>query len=132
MADSDWRSLSDGEFSETVTLEEWRRGQQTPEPELKPVDRPTPQQLVKLFNYAPAWMAEAACRTADPRLFFGSKGDNLRADAAKAICIGCDHRAACLEYVMDATTGMNVDFGVWGGTTPNERRIIRRHRKAAA
>jgi WhiB family transcriptional regulator, redox-sensing transcriptional regulator len=64
----------------------------------------------------------AACRTADPELFFGSDAERMtdrqcRAAQAKAICAGCPIRAACLAWALD--TGQA--FGIWGGADEDER-----------
>ncbi len=42
---------------------------------------------------------------------------------AKAICAGCVVKDACLEF------GLHQPDGIWGGTTPGERRRIRRRRR---
>ena len=68
-----------------------------------------------------------ACRDQDPELFFpiGSAAPALAQVAeAKTVCAGCQVRADCLSYAI--ATGQ--DDGVWGGTTEEERRVI----KAAA
>jgi len=40
---------------------------------------------------------------------------------AKRVCISCPARLQCLEYALK-----NGEMGIWGGTTENERRKIRR------
>jgi len=47
--------------------------------------------------------------------------------AAKAVCFGCAVRAACLSYAL--ATGQ---AGIWGGTTQEERHVIRRSSGSAA
>lgn len=77
------------------------------------------------------WRAVAACREADPDLFFpvGTTGAALRQiDAAKAVCRTCPSLDACLEFAL--STGQ--DAGVWGATSEEERRAIRRARRRAA
>lgn len=76
------------------------------------------------------WRAYAACKHADPELFFpvGDAGPALRqADLAKRVCDGCPVRAACLDWAL--ATGQ--DIGVWGGTLPEERRALRAQRARA-
>ncbi len=76
------------------------------------------------------WRELAACRDTDPDLFFpvGTTGPALEQIAnAKAVCGTCDVKQACLEYAI--TT--NQDSGVWGGTSEEERRQIRRKYVAA-
>lgn len=69
----------------------------------------------------------AACRTHDPELFFPIGTEGAAAEqitAAKYICGTCPLQAACLTWALD--TGQ--DHGVWGGTTEDERRDLRRGR----
>lgn len=76
------------------------------------------------------WRARAACRDADPELFFpiSDMGPAARqATEAKAVCTRCPVRAECLDYAIDA----GLDHGVFGGTTERERRaLVRRDRVA--
>jgi WhiB family redox-sensing transcriptional regulator len=77
------------------------------------------------------WLDLARCRDQDPELFFplGSTGPALeQIEAAKAVCRRCDVRATCLEWALE--TGQ--DCGVWGGTSEDERRAIRRARRRAS
>jgi WhiB family redox-sensing transcriptional regulator len=78
----------------------------------------------------PAWRAYANCKGCDPELFHPERGPGCVADvqAAKAVCRGCVVRGACLEYAIAA----GEKLGVWGGTTDDERRAIKRQRRAAA
>jgi WhiB family transcriptional regulator, redox-sensing transcriptional regulator len=85
-----------------------------------PPRRPVPQA-------SPLVLAAAACKGADPDLFFGPDAElvtarRAREAKAKAICAGCPVRAACLAYALNA----HQDFGVWGGTDEDERRAMRR------
>jgi WhiB family redox-sensing transcriptional regulator len=71
------------------------------------------------------WRDVAACRDTDPDLFFppGTTGPALRdLGEAKRICRACPARARCLSWALDH----GVTDGVWGGTTADERRVIRR------
>ncbi len=43
-------------------------------------------------------------------------------DTAKAVCDTCSSKAPCLEFAMIT----NQDSGVWGGTSEEERRKLRR------
>ncbi|MFE0103430.1 WhiB family transcriptional regulator [Streptomyces sp. NPDC059009] len=70
------------------------------------------------------WLQRAACRDEDPELFFpvGTKGPALRdVRAAKRICARCPVRGQCLRWAL--ATGQ--DSGVWGGTSPEERMMLR-------
>jgi WhiB family transcriptional regulator, redox-sensing transcriptional regulator len=70
------------------------------------------------------WRGYAACRDADPELFFplGTSGASSLAqiDAAKQLCRACPVREPCLRWALDSG-----DAGVWGGTTDDERRSRR-------
>ena len=75
------------------------------------------------------WRREAACKDLDPNLFFpigvtGPAVDQIA--AAKSICAQCSVSTACLDFAI--TT--NQEFGVWGGTTEDERRVLRRQWRA--
>jgi WhiB family transcriptional regulator, redox-sensing transcriptional regulator len=68
---------------------------------------------------SPSWR-QAACRSADPELFFpvSSAGASLEQVAqAKAVCAACIVRRQCLQYAFAA----NEIYGVWGGMTEEER-----------
>ncbi|MET7442847.1 WhiB family transcriptional regulator [Streptomyces sp. NPDC004082] len=72
-----------------------------------------------------SWRDAAACRSVDPDLFFpvGSTGPALlQIREAKAVCRSCPVREACLQWALD--TGQTL--GVWGGTSENERRALKR------
>ena len=71
------------------------------------------------------WRTRAACRSADPELFFpvGTTGNALMAiDYAKRVCAECAVMQECLEFAL----ATNQDSGVWGGHSEEERRAIRR------
>src|SRR5580658_8316110 len=71
------------------------------------------------------WRSLAACRSADPDLFFpvSSSGKALeQAAEAKAVCTGCRVQRECLAFAL-ATHQMH---GVWGGTSEQERYLLRR------
>ncbi len=73
------------------------------------------------------WREQAACRASDPELFFpvGSTGPVLaEIEAATAVCKSCPVRQPCLQFALDT----NQDAGIWGGTTEDERRRLRRSR----
>ena len=71
------------------------------------------------------WRTESACRHADLNLFFpaGVTGPAERQiREAKAICATCPVRATCLAFAIET----NQEYGIWGGTTEDERRVLRR------
>ena len=71
------------------------------------------------------WREQAACRTVDPDLFFpiGTTGTALvQIEAAKAVCRKCPSIEACLEFAL----ATNQEAGVWGATSEEERRELRK------
>jgi len=68
------------------------------------------------------WQQLAACRGADPDIFFPERGSSTK--TAKSICRACSVRAECLEYAIVSTQR----FGIWGGFSERERRKLRRER----
>ncbi|MCC5950294.1 MAG: WhiB family transcriptional regulator [Nitriliruptoraceae bacterium] len=73
------------------------------------------------------WQQDAACREADPELFFAN-GDAER-EAAMALCGACPVRTECLEHALSTRES----YGIWGGTDEHDRkRLIRRRRRNAA
>jgi WhiB family redox-sensing transcriptional regulator len=80
---------------------------------------------------ASEWRAVAACLHADPDLFFpisAAGPSRTEVDRAKAFCAHCPVRRQCLEF---ATANATV-YGIWGGTTPEERQRVRRREQRAA
>lgn len=72
------------------------------------------------------WMSRGACQGEDPELFFpiAMTGPALQqVSVAKAICQSCAVRVACLSYGLQTSQD-----GIWGGTTREERRAMRRAR----
>ena len=67
------------------------------------------------------WRARAACKDADPDLFFPMPGDEGAERQAKAVCAGCRVRPECLDWAL--THGVS---GVWGGLSEDERRPLNR------
>jgi hypothetical protein len=65
--------------------------------------------LEALTDRRPEWQAEAACRDADPALFFPERGHDPT--AAKALCATCPTLESCKAYVIE--TG--VRHGIWAG-----------------
>lgn len=71
------------------------------------------------------WRHSAACLTEDPELFFpiGNTGPALaQVEEAKKVCARCDVRQDCLSWAL----GSGQDHGVWGGTSEDERRAMKR------
>jgi WhiB family transcriptional regulator, redox-sensing transcriptional regulator len=67
-----------------------------------------------------AWYALAECIRFPTDLFFPSPGEE--AEMAVALCDKCLVRRACFTYAM-AHPEL---YGVWGGTSAEERTLLRR------
>ena len=66
------------------------------------------------------WRTAAACRSADPELFFpisGSGPSLAQIAEAKAICAGCPVGRECLAFALRTRQA----YGIWGGVTEQER-----------
>jgi WhiB family redox-sensing transcriptional regulator len=90
----------------------------------------SPSHLLSLTMACDEWRADAACRDTDPDLFFpvGTTGPAIeQIRAAKAVCQQCEAQAACLEYAL----ATHQDSGVWGGTSEEERRLLRKQYRAS-
>jgi WhiB family redox-sensing transcriptional regulator len=71
------------------------------------------------------WRDRARCLDEDPDLFFpiGSTGPAVvQAARAKQVCRQCPVIQDCLDWALSNYQ----DSGVWGGTTEEERRAMRR------
>ncbi|MGH9064751.1 MAG: WhiB family transcriptional regulator [Acidimicrobiales bacterium] len=71
------------------------------------------------------WRKQAACRHSPPDLFFpvGTTGPALsQIEAAKSVCRSCEAQSACLEFAL----ATNQESGVWGATSEEERRKLRK------
>ncbi|WP_344259608.1 WhiB family transcriptional regulator [Streptomyces sodiiphilus] len=93
-----------------------------------PVQR-SPQDL------AGPWHAEAACRRDEAGLFFAPSQEPTasrlsREQAAKSVCSRCPVLVECREHALLQPE----PYGVWGGLTAAERRVVlsRRRRREAA
>lgn len=65
-----------------------------------------------------AWRVRGACQSVDPETFFPAPSEP--ADAAVALCRTCPVQGACLAWALD----VGDCHGVWGATTPRERRAM--------
>ena len=77
------------------------------------------------------WRNQATCRDTDPELFFpvGTTGQALLQIAkAKSVCCQCPVNVECLVFARET----NQDTGIWGGSSEDERRQIRREAAARA
>lgn len=81
-----------------------------------------------MIGELPVWHNQASCVDVDPECFWPEPGEFP--SGALAVCNGsdlqpvCPVRGECLEWAL-----VNREHeGVWGGTTPNERRMLRQRR----
>ena len=75
---------------------------------------------------------QPACKTVEPELFFplytvGGNGE-LHEELAKSVCRRCPIMTECLAFALH--TGD--DWAILGGTTPTERRAMKRNMRGTA
>lgn len=73
------------------------------------------------------WRRFALCRGQGPTQFYPNPGAGViqAVRASVAVCKQCPSRVACLNYALDN----DEDYGVWGGTTERQRRMLKRTRR---
>jgi WhiB family transcriptional regulator, redox-sensing transcriptional regulator len=79
-----------------------------------------------VYDDSDQWRERAACRGADPELFFpvsetGPSG--LQIGRAKQICHACQVQRTCLAWALRNF----VTDGIWGGSTQSERLALLGH-----
>jgi len=77
-----------------------------------------------------SWGLRAACRFADPELFFPVSGAGpsvAQIAEAKTVCARCEVRGECLAFAL----ATRQPYGIWGGTSPEERTVLRKKARAA-
>jgi WhiB family transcriptional regulator, redox-sensing transcriptional regulator len=77
---------------------------------------PTPMDQYMVDLDERPWAAYAACRSADPEIFFA--GTDTASFEAVKICRSCPVQDQCLAWALDN----RVRYGVWGGLTERQRR----------
>lgn len=76
-----------------------------------------------------SWRDDALCsEIGDDTLWYPGTGDAGAAGKARGICNNCAVMPECLEYALEH----NEKWGIWGGSTPGERRKIIRKRESDA
>ena len=71
------------------------------------------------------WWGLAACRDAEPEVFFPISATAASRDTvqrAKAVCSSCPVQSQCLRYALRHRQ----EQGIWGGLTEDERRLLSR------
>ena len=89
--------------------------------------------LVEFLQWAeePLWHDDAACADHPKEVFFGhEEREGLKRHRptltvtevreAKAICAQCPVKQQCLDHALE----FDERHGIWGGTTPSERRMM--------
>lgn len=69
-------------------------------------------------SWPPDWHDRALCAQIDPDLWFPEKGGSTR--DAKRQCLSCEVRQECLDYALEHQER----FGIWGGKSERERRLL--------
>lgn len=68
-----------------------------------------------------SWVRQALCRQMiDPNGYYADRRTTSEV-AALALCAACPVRQHCLQDALDRDD----QFGIWGGTSPAERRQLR-------
>jgi WhiB family transcriptional regulator, redox-sensing transcriptional regulator len=70
------------------------------------------------------YLPRAACRRqgVDPEWFFPAREGRTSGAHALEVCAGCPERDPCLNFALQDRELV----GVWGGTTHNQRLLLRR------
>lgn len=93
----------------------------------------TPQAPSATRRGAPIdWHLDALCVQIDPELFFPEKGRATDARRARGICAQCPVARICFDEAMyeESKPGV-VRFGIRGGATARERKLIATGRRPA-
>ncbi|MCW2528796.1 MAG: transcription factor WhiB [Pseudonocardiales bacterium] len=74
------------------------------------------------------WRERSACRDMNNDAFYVAEHERgsskqMRITAAKSVCETCPVQRPCLQWALDVAE----NHGVWGGMTPEERKLIRAH-----
>lgn len=85
-------------------------------------------EILAMVETAQPWAELAECRDfPNPDVFFPEKGgedQQLQIKVGKLLCSICVVREQCLDYALTHDEG----YGIWGGSTPRQRSIIRGER----
>lgn len=91
---------------------------------LEPIGTPHQYSPSELFIHLtfPDWMLQGACLESELDFMYVS-GQNYQSRIN--VCLNCQVREECLEYALTN----RMEDGVWGATTPKQRRVILKMRK---
>lgn len=85
--------------------------------------RTNPATAAASVTARPEWMSRGLCtRAPDPDLWFPEVGQSTQ--PAIAVCARCPVADACLGYALSLPAN---PAGVWGGTSEEQRRKLRRN-----
>jgi WhiB family redox-sensing transcriptional regulator len=76
------------------------------------------------------WWNLAACRNAEPELFFpisATSASSATVERAKRVCESCPVQSQCLRFALRHRQ----EQGIWGGLTEDERRSLNRRMAAS-
>jgi WhiB family redox-sensing transcriptional regulator len=71
------------------------------------------------------WRQDAACRDADPELFFPDQGQLPQTARAKEVCASCAVRGPCLDHALHGPLARDDRHGIFAGTTARDRTRLR-------
>lgn len=96
-----------------------------------PARPPEPDLSALLTDDVLEWMTLGSCngrvsRADDP--WFAEVDQREQTRSAQRICAQCPVVERCLEFALDA----RIEYGVWGATTPRQRRAMLRDRGVEA
>lgn len=70
----------------------------------------------------------ALCRKYDGDVFYPDRYDSAEADAARAVCGGCELKAMCLNWALKHEP----DHGIWAAHSPTERAAVANSKELVA
>lgn len=82
-----------------------------------------PGRLTRSTKAPESWRDAGYCRDKDPNLFYPlgrGRAALEQIEVAKAFCRTCPSREPCLDFALAA----GQQLGIWGGTSPEERRVL--------
>lgn len=93
-------------------------------PRVEKAAMPRTRRIITEHEPDPSWRDRAACRGTDPELFFPySEAALLQIEDAIDVCRRCPVVTRCLRWALD----VGENDGIWGGTTAEQRRKMRRN-----
>jgi WhiB family transcriptional regulator, redox-sensing transcriptional regulator len=84
--------------------------------------------LADLFRSLPGWQRDGLCHEYPLATFYPERGQT--AEEARGICARCPVAFECLSYALETFSDFE-DCGIWGGTSPKERKAMRRSQREA-